>query len=65
MVSEIDIFRTAQVLIHQHRELAYLQAVKRRDSMRRKGDAGGEVTWNGVTNAVVRLTGDDGRGAVH
>lgn len=65
MISDLDIYRAAQVLIDQHGELAYMQAVKRRDRMRRKRDAGGELTWNRVITAVVRLVGDDGRGAVH
>ena len=65
MTSDLDIYRTAQVLIQQHGELAYKQAVERRNAMRRTGDAGRELTWNWVTTAVVRLIGDDGRGAVH
>ena len=40
-----------------------MQTVKLRDEMKRKSDTGGELTWNRVITAVVRLVGDDGRGA--
>lgn len=62
---DLDIYRTAQVLIDRHGELAYMWAVKRRDAMRRVGDATGWHVWRRVTTAVVRLLGDDRRGAVH
>ncbi len=65
MISELDIYRTANLLIDQHGEGAYMQAVKRRDEMQRKGDAEGRHVWRQVITAVLRLLYDERRGAVH
>ena len=59
MTSDLGIYWMTQVLIDQHGDLAYMRAVKLRDAMRRKKDAGGELTWNRVMTAAERLIGDD------
>ena len=64
-IPELDAYRTAQGLIDQHGELAYVEAVKRRDEARREGDEHGWHAWRRVVTAVVRLLGDGRRGAVH
>lgn len=65
MTSDLDIYRAAQVLIDQHGDLAYMQAVKRRDEMRRKGGAEGWQVWQRIITAVLRLQSDELGGAVH
>ena len=65
MPSDLDIYRLAGRLIEQHGDGAYMQAVRRRDEMRRQGDAEGSYTWRRVISAIVRLLGVDRGGAVH
>ncbi len=65
MNSEFDIYRTANQLIEKHGDLAYMQAVKRRDEVHRKGDAEGRHVWRQVITAVLRLLSNERRGAVH
>jgi hypothetical protein len=42
MLTEIDIYRSADVLIHEHGEDADLEAAMRPDAMLAKGDLEGE-----------------------
>ena len=65
MTSELDIYRTANLLIEKHGEGAYMQAVKRRDEMQRKGDAEGRHVWRRVITAVIRLQSDAAKGPAH
>ena len=64
-MTDLDIYRTANLLIQKHGEGAYMQAVKRRDEMQRKGDTEGWQVWRRVITAVVKLQGDASKGPVH
>ncbi len=55
MVSEIDIYRSAKLLIDQHGEDAGLEAAMRADAMLEKGDMEGATTWRRIVKAVEEL----------
>ncbi len=61
MPSEIDIYRTANVLIHQHGEGAALEAAQRADAMLEKGDMAGAAVWRRVLKAVEEMQRKDRR----
>ena len=45
MTSDLDIFRTASVLIREHGEDATLEAAQRADAMLEKGSVDGQRVW--------------------
>ena len=45
MTSDLDIFRTANVLIREHGEDAALEAAQRADTMLEKGSLDGQRVW--------------------
>ncbi len=45
MVSDLDIYRAAQVLVKQHDQDAPIEAAMRADAMLEKGDLGGYAVW--------------------
>ena len=51
MTSEIDIYRTASVLIREHGEDAALEAAQRADAMLEKGSLDGQRVWKRVLAA--------------
>ncbi len=52
MTSEIDIPRTASVLIREHGEDAALEAAQRTDSFLEAGDMAGSVVWKQMLKAI-------------
>ncbi len=52
MTSDLDIYRTASVLIREHGEDATLEAAQRADAMLEKGSVDGQRTWKRVLAAV-------------
>ncbi len=61
MVSEIDIYRSAKMLIDQHGEDAGLEAAMRADAMLEKGDLDGKRAWLRIMKAVDELQRQDRR----
>jgi hypothetical protein len=56
MVSELDIYRTANLLIQQHgTEDAKLYAAQRADAMLAKGDLEGDRAWRLIFKAIREL----------
>ena len=55
MTSDLDIYRSAQVLIREHGEDAALEAAKRADAMLEKGDLEGQAVWKRIVRAVEEL----------
>ncbi len=55
MVSEIDIYRSAKLLVDQHGEDAGLEAAMRADAMLEKGAMAGAATWRRIVKAVEEL----------
>ena len=54
MTSEIDIYRTTDVLIREHGEDAALEAAQSADSMLEKGSLDGHALERGASMALVR-----------
>lgn len=52
MVSDIDIYRSANELIKQHGELATIEAAQMADEMLEKGDIEGQRAWIKILEAV-------------
>jgi hypothetical protein len=55
MILEIDIYRTANVLIGQHGGKALLEAMNRVEQYRRIGNAKGMEVWRRIADAVETL----------
>ena len=55
MTSDLDIYRTANVLIREHGEDASLEAAQRADAMLEKGCLGGQRVWKRVLAAVKEI----------
>jgi hypothetical protein len=65
MISDIDIRRTAKLLIDQHGENAAFHAGMRVDEMLDKGDLDGRAVWLRVLAAVEELQSVAVEGPVH
>ena len=55
MIPELDIYRSAQVLVKQHGQDASIHAAMRADAMLDKGDLAGCAVWKRVLRAVEEL----------
>jgi hypothetical protein len=55
MTSDLDIYRTASVLIREHGEDAALEAAMRADAMLEKGSLDGQRVWKRVLAAVKEI----------
>ncbi len=56
-ISEIDIYRSAQVLVKCHGEDAPIEAAMRADAMLEAGDLDGYRVWKRILRAVGELQG--------
>ena len=55
MPDEIDIYRSANLLIKQHGDEAVIFAAMQADSCLEKGDLDGKVVWQAVIKAIEEL----------
>ncbi len=55
MTSDIDIFRSASVLIREHGEDAALEAAQLADAMLERGDMEGAAVWRRIVKAVEEM----------
>ena len=55
MVSELDVFRTAHLLMRQHGEYAELEAARRADELLDSGDLEGHVVFVRIVAAIQEL----------
>ncbi len=55
MISDIDIYRSARVLVQTHDKDASIEAAMRADEMLEKGDVAGYAVWRGILKAVEEL----------
>ena len=55
IISDLDIWRAAHLLIRQHGEDAELEAAKRADLMLERGDLDGQSLWRRIRRAIVEL----------
>ncbi len=57
MISNLDIYRSAQVLVKRHGTDAPIQAAVRADAMLEAGDLDGYAVWRRILRAVAELQG--------
>ncbi len=57
MTSDLDIYRSANLLVSQHGEDAPIEAAMRADAMLEAGDLDGLATWKRILRAVEELQG--------
>ncbi len=62
MISDLDIYRTANILVKQHGKEAPIHAALHADAMLDKGDMDGRSVWLRVVRAVEELLGMEPRG---
>ncbi len=55
MVSDLDIYRSAQVLVKQHGQDAPIHAAMRADAMLEAGDLDGLAVWKRILRAVEEM----------
>ncbi len=55
MISDLDIYRSANVLVKQHGEDAPIRAAMRADAMLAAGDLDGLAVWKRILRAVEEL----------
>ena len=58
MPTNLDIYRSAKLLVDQYGESASLHAAKRADKMLDKGDLDGQTTWLRIYAAVTEMLRD-------
>jgi hypothetical protein len=62
VTSELDIYRSAQVLIREHAEDAAIEVAMRADAMLDRGDMEGCRVWKRILRAVEELQRESPRG---
>ncbi len=65
MILDLDIYRSAAVLIKQHGADAPIHAAMRADAMLEAGDLDGVATWRRILRAVEELKETEPGGKVH
>ncbi len=55
MIADLDIYRSANVLVKQHGQDASIEAAMRADAMLDKGDLDGYVVWKRIVKATEEL----------
>ncbi len=64
MIPNLDIYRTANLLVKQHGKDAPVHAAMRTDAMLERGDLDGCAVWKRILKAVEGLQGTDMRPGV-
>jgi hypothetical protein len=52
MISDLDIWRAANLLIQRHGEDAEIEAAKRADQMLERGDLDGQMVWKRIRRTI-------------
>ena len=55
MISDLDIWRAANLLIQRYGADAEIEAAKRADQMLERGDLDGHAVWKQIMRAIVAL----------
>ncbi len=63
MTSDLDIYRTAKLLVDNHGAEAPIHAAMNADAMLAKGDMNGRAVWLRVVRAVEELLDKEPRGS--
>ena len=59
MTSNLDIYRTAKVLVDQHGEDAPIHAAMTADELMAKGDLDGQAIWKLILKAIEELLANE------
>ncbi len=59
MIPDLDIYRSANVLVKQHGEDAPIDAAMKADAMLEAGDLDGYAVWKRIVRAVEELQGSE------
>ena len=59
MTSDLDIYRTAKLLVDQHGEDAPIYAAMRADELMAKGDLDGQAIWKLILKAIDELLANE------
>ena len=62
IITDLDIYRSANVLVTQHGKDAPVEAAMRADAMLDKGDLGGFAVWKRILRVVEELLRDEPTG---
>jgi hypothetical protein len=54
-LSELDIYRAANLLIRQHADQAAIEAARKADLMLDRGDTEGQRVWFRIRRAIIAL----------
>ena len=65
MIADIDVSRSAKLLIDLHGQDAAREAVRRAELLRDKGDLDGQAVWLRIRAAVLELLKPDDGETVH
>jgi hypothetical protein len=52
MISDLDIYRAANMLIERHADHALIEAARRADLMLERGDRDGQLVWLRIKRAI-------------
>ena len=55
VISDLDIYRAANLLIRQHSQEAEIEAARKIDLMLDRGDTEGQHVWRRIKRAIVEL----------
>ena len=55
MIPDLDVYRSANVIVKRHGQDAPIEAAMRADAMLEKGDLGGYAAWRRVLRAAEEL----------
>ncbi len=59
MIPDLDIYRSAHLLIKQHGQDAPIHAAMRADELLEAGDLAGAATWKRILRAIEELQGTE------
>ena len=59
MLGEIDIYRSAAVLIKKHGDDAVIEAARRADAMLDRGDLTGQRIWKAIIKVIEEIQRED------
>ncbi len=65
MIPDLDIYRSANLLVKRHGEDAPVEAAMRADVMLEAGDLDGYAVWKRILRAVAELQGTEPGARVH
>ncbi len=65
MIDDIDIYRSAKLLVDRYGDGAAIEAMKRADALAAQGDTEGKVAWLRILEAIEELQSTVPSGAVH